>query len=238
MFNKQFTEVLKSVSPITDTLVLKYPFTHAVSAERNVIVKIPVSALDNDEFKDIGFNHSLNDFLNLIGLFGDNAEITQSDDVITLKKDGTTSTFITDDISLLTQYNIDASQNERTHQCATVATFDLNVDDIDKLKKASAVLKTLTDLNFESKDGNINIYLNNTAIMNAKSNSYNIQKTAKTEKEFNLTMLMVDFAKLPQTNYEVEVKYNENAKKNNYRLLLKSKELADFEIILGVTTVE
>ena len=238
MFNKDVIKTLKSVLPITESVVLKYPTTYLVSAERNFIVKMPISQLDTDSFSNIGFNHSLNDFLNLVDLFPDTVKITQENDVITLKSEDTDATFITDDISLLEQYNIDETQIEKTKQCDTVASFDLTVAEIEKFKKASNVLKNLTDLAFESKDGKINMYLTNTSILNSKSNSYSVIKSAQTTKEFNLYLMVADFAKIPSTEYSVEIKYNANAKRSNYRVLMKSKTLENFEIVIGINSIE
>ena len=237
MFNKQVIDTLKSVNSITESLVLKYPNTYAVSAERNIMVKIPVSKLDTDEFSDIGFNHSLTDFLSLVGLFED-ATISQENDVIYFKSQDTNASFITDDISLLEQYNVDETQIERTKQCDTVAKFTLTPSDMEKFRKASSVLKNLPDLAFESKDGKLTMFLTNTAIINSKSNTYSLVKTAETNKEFAVSLLMTDFVKLPSTEYDVEIKYNSNAKRNNYRMLLKSKTLEDFEIVTSINTVE
>lgn len=239
MFNKNVIDTLKSISSITESLVLKYPDTYAISSERTFLVKLPISQLDQDQFNDIGFNHSLNDFLSLLNLFDlDKVNVTQENDIIYLKSDDTNASFITDDISLLEQYNIDGSQIERTKQCDTIATFTLNTTDIDKFKKASSALKNLTDLVFESKDGKLTMYLANTAIINSKSNTYSLDKTAQTSKEFCVTLLMADFAKIPVTEYDVEIKYNANAKRNNYRMLLKSKTLENFEIVVCINNIE
>lgn len=238
MFNKNVIEVLKSVSPITDTMVLKYPNTYTRSSDRIFLVKLPISQLDSDQFNDIGFNHSLNDFLNLLNLFGDESNIAQEGDIIYIKSNDIDASFITDDISLIEQFNVDETQIDRTKQCETVASFTLTTSDINALKKASSVLKNSNDLVFDSKDGKIILHVTNINFINNKSNTYSLTKTAVTNKEFKVTMLMADFARLPVADYDVEIKINPNAKNNNYRLLLKSKALENFEIVVCINNVK
>jgi len=232
MFNKNLIGSLEQICNITDTLILKYPVTYAKSNIGNIFVKIPVSKLDPDEFSDIGFNHSLGDFLSFVRIMPDDRDITLNGEIIYAKSNDVSASFITDSLSLLEDYNIDSHVFERTAMVPDVAVFDLTVDDLKRLNNASKVFKNLYDIVLESKDDKTMIYLANLSILNADSNNYTITKNLKADKEFKISVSVEDLNKLPLTDYELHVKYNEEAKKSKYRLVLKSKSLEDFEIIL------
>ena len=235
MFNKDLVTVLGQLSAITDSCILKYPVTYATTAERDIMVKIPVSTLDPSEFTDIGFNHSLSDFLKYINLMPEKTNFSVANDVVLAVAESSGGSFLTDDKSLLETFDIDGTQFERTEAVPTICQFELSKDEIAKLRNASDVFKMLNDVVFEHNTENkLSIKLASLSMLNARSHSYSINKVVNAEKDFSLSIPVDNLKKIPLTDYDVLVKYNENAKKSKLRIMLKCKSLENFDIIMYV----
>lgn len=232
MFNQKVIDVLTQINGVTNSVILKYPQTVAVSETQDVMILCDLGALDSDQFKDIGLMDSLSDFLNLVKLFGDERTIEINDNTICIQDGVTSSSYIMDNIALMDAYNLDPIQFEKTEQAPSVATFDLTVDDIKNLKSATGVFKDLEEIIFTSQDGDMKISLGATNRFNAKSNTYSVTKPAQTSKEFEIKIPVDNFKKLPVSEYQIDVKYN--SAKNSHRILLSNKSLEGFKILMSV----
>jgi hypothetical protein len=233
MFNKNVVDVLSQINSITNSVILKHPQTVAVSESQDMLVLVDVSELDKDTFPDIGLKDSLSDFLNLFKLFGEEDRSVDIDgNTINFSGGKNSSCYITDNIALMDAYNKDPIQFDKTEEVPSVGTFELTVDDIKNLKTASGVFKDLTEIIFTSQDGDINLSLGATNRFNAKSNTFSVNKQATTSKEFEVKIPVDNFRMLPMTDYTVHVKYNSN--RDSYRILMTSKTLEGFKILLSV----
>lgn len=76
MFNKNVTDVLSQVNAVTNSVILKYPQTVAVSESQDMMLLVDISALDGDSFPEIGLKDSLSDFLNLFKLFPEDRTVS------------------------------------------------------------------------------------------------------------------------------------------------------------------
>ncbi len=59
MFNKNVTDVLTQLNGITNSVILKYPQTVAVSESQDMLVLVDISALDSEGFPEIGLKDNL-----------------------------------------------------------------------------------------------------------------------------------------------------------------------------------
>ena len=232
MFNSKVIDVLSQVNGITDSLILKYPTTVAVSESQDIMVSFDVSALDGDQFPELGLKNSLSEFLSLIKLFPEDRSVDIDGSTINISSGSNTSVYITDNVALMDAYNKDPEQFVKTQQAPSVATFDLEVDDIKNIKAATGVFKDLSEVIFTSQDGDMKVSLGATNKFNAKSNTYSVTKSANTSKEFEVKIPVDNFKMLPVSDYTVDVKYN--SARDSYRILLTNKSLADFMIIMSV----
>jgi len=232
MFNNKMTDVLTQINGITNSVILQYPQTIALSESMDMMALVDFSSLDSDEFPDLGMKDSLGEFLSLIKLFPKDRDISIDNNVISVAHGRNSSSFITDNIVLMDAYKKDPAQFTRTEQAPSVASFEINVEDIKNIKSASGVFKYLTEVIFESKDGEMNISLGATNKFNAKTNTYSVIKEADTNKEFNITIPVNNFKMLPVSNYQVDVKYNSD--KDDYRILLTNSSLEGFKILMSV----
>jgi hypothetical protein len=233
MFNKNVVDVLSQINSITNSVILKHPQTVAVSESQDMLVLVDVSELDKDSFPDIGLKDSLSDFLNLFKLFEEeDRSVDITGNTINFNSGKNSSCYITDNIALMDAYDKAPIQFEKTEEVPSVGTFDLSVKDLKDLKSASGVFKDLSEIIFTSKDGDINISLGATNRFNAKSNTFSVNKQAETTKEFEVKIPVENFRMLPMSDYTVHIKYN--SARNSYRILMCSKSLEGFKILLSV----
>jgi len=232
MFNKNVITVLKEINKVTDTVILKYPVTVAVSSSMDVLVQCDISKLDSDVFEDVPLKDSLSEFISLFGLFSDDKSVSIEGNVVNISDDSTESKYITANSALMDFWDKDATPFEKTEAVASVATFKLTVDDIKNIKSASGVFKDLTEVIFTSKDGDVKVSLGATNKFNAKSNTYSVTKPANTSKEFEIKIPVENFKMFSESNYTVDVKYN--SAKDSYRILLNNESLEGYKVLLTV----
>jgi len=232
MFNKDIVDVLTQINGVTNSIILKYPQTVAVSDAQDVMVLIDISDLDSDKFPDIGLKDSLGDLLNLFKLFPDGRNVSIEGNTINISNGNISSSYIVDNIALMDAYDKDANQFDKTEGAPNVATFNLTINDIKNIKSATGVFKDLSEVLFTSKDGDIKVSLGATNKFNAKSNTYSVNKNAKTTKEFEVKIPVENFKTIPVSDYTVNIKYNSN--KDSYRIFMQNNSLAKLKIIMSM----
>lgn len=232
MLNTKVLEVLQQVNAITNSVILEYPVTVAVAETGDIQVYFDISKVDSAEFPSMGLMDSLSEFLQLFKLFPEDRSVNIQDNVLSVKSGRQASTFISSNLVLMDAYKKDATQFERTESAPSAAVFELSVDDMRQIKSASGVFRDLTEVIITSKDGEIDISLGATNRFGARSNTYSVTKEAQADKEFEIKIPVENFKVLPNSDYEVQVKYN--SKMNSYRILMLNKSLDGFKIMLSV----
>lgn len=231
MFNSNTLDVLQSINQITNSAILEYPVSVFVAETGDIQVYWDVSKVDPEEFPSIGLMDSLSDFLQLFKLFPEDRSVSIEDNVISVKSGRSASTLITSNLVLMDAFKRDATQFERTEEAPSIAVFDLEVEDMKQIKSASSVFRDLTEVIITSKDGDIEVSLGATNRFGARSNTYSVVKDAETTKEFEIKLPVENFKVLPNSNYEVQVKYN--AKRDSYRILMINKSLDGLKLMLS-----
>jgi len=232
MFNNKVIDFLSTITSMTDTVILKHPNTVALSEGQDVVMLFDVSELDSETFPDIGLKNSLGNFLDLVKLFGDDRDISIEGNTISIGSGKKSASFITDNIALMEAYDRDAAQFTKTEEAPSVATFDIDVEDIKDIKSATGVFKDLSEVLFTSQDGDMLISLAETGKFNSNSNTYSTTKTANTSKEFSIKIPVENFKMIPSSEYQIDVKYNSNM--DSYRILMTSKTFSGFKLLLSV----
>ena len=149
-----------------------------------------------------------------------------------IKDENIQSSFITHNAALMDAWDKSPEQFTKTESVPSVSTFDLGSEDIKNINAAMGVFKDLTEVIFTSQDGDMTISLGATNKFNAKSNTYSIRKPSNANKEFEIKIPVINFKSLPQTDYTVDVKYN--SARDSYRILLTSKTLENFKVLMTV----
>lgn len=230
MLNNNVQAVLKGLNSITNSGIIRYPETVLVSDAQDIQVKVNLQNFDSDEFEDIHLMDSISEFLALLSMF-DTPEVELNEKEIKLSEGGKRSTFLFDNPVLMSQYNKDAVQFERTEDVPDVAVFDLSTEDFKAINKASGVFKDLEEVIIRGQDGDAVILLGNTSSFNARSNTYSIDKPGTSSKEFEIKIPIQNFKMLPVSDYDFYVKYNEA--RDAYRIYLSNKDI-DLKIIMSV----
>lgn len=229
--NKQLIKVLEELNKITDSVILKYPITTAISEAADIRVILDVSKIEDKPFPEIGLSKNLSNYLSLYKLFGEDREVTYEGDVIKISSGDITSSYITDSTVLMDSYNIDIDQFSKTEAVPSVVEFDLLVEDIKKINSASSVFKDLNEVIIASIDGDVSVYLGATGKFNARNNNFKINKRVKSTKDFEVKIPVENFKRIPESEFKVSLKYN--SAKDSYRVLLSSNTLEGFKIILS-----
>ena len=232
MFNKNVLEVLQQVNGVTNSVILKYPQTVAVSESQDLMMLVDISKLDDSAFPEIGLKDSLSDFLALFKLFPEDRSVEIEGNTINVASGTMSSSYIMDNIALMDAYNKQPDQFDKTEAVPSVATFDIGLDDIKNLKSATGVFKDLSEVIFTSQDGDMKISLGATNKFNAKSNTFSVTKSANTSKEFEVKIPVDNFKMLPASEYTVDVKYNSS--RDSYRILMTNKSLEGFKVLMSV----
>lgn len=232
MFNKDVIKFLSLINGVTNTVIMKYPQTVALSEEQDVMLLFDVSKMDQDQFENFGLKNSLDEFLKLVALFPEDREINMDGNSINVTSGDMSSSFITDKLALMDAWDRDASQFDKTEAVPSVCTFDLSPDDVSKIQKSTNVFKDLTEVVFKSQDDDMMISLAATNKFNAKSNTFSVTKPCNASKEFEIKIPKENFCMLPASEYQVDVKYN--ASKNAYRIFMSNKSFDGFKLMLSV----
>jgi len=232
MLNKNTIDVLSAINGMTNSVILKYPQTVAVSESQDMQLLVDISKLDTESFSDIGLKDSLSDLLNLVKLFPDERNISIEGNTINVSHEEMSSSFIMDNIALMDAYDKNPEQFAKTEEAPSVCTFDLFVDDIKNIKASTSVFKDLSEVIFCSQDSDMKISLGATNKFNAKSNSFSVMKSAESTKEFEIKIPVDNFKMLPSSDYTVHVKYN--SARESYRILMTSNSLEGLKLLLSV----
>ena len=239
MFSNELVNFLKSISKLSNSVILKSPVTTGKSESKDVTFKFDVQQVGNHPEDDFGDTQiglfDLSAFLNVIGLFGDasNREVEFENSTIKIFNESNKANYIMTEPEILSNYVADLDQINKVASFPTVAEFSLTVDDIKKLRTSSIAFKNLELIQISSEN-EIEISLVSAGKFNKMSNSFTIKKTCNPDKVFNIKMGLETFMRLPLHDYTVNIKYNES--RDAYRIMLNSQTVNGFVIQVAVKT--
>lgn len=241
MFSNELVNFLKSLSKLSNSVILKSPITTGKSEANDVAFKFDVQKVGNhpeDDFGDIQIGlFDLSAFLNVLGLFGDasNREVEIENSNIKIFNDVSKANYIMTEPEILSNYVADPAQIDKSMQFPTIAEFSLSVDDIKRLRTSSVAFKDLDLIRISAED-EIEISLTTSGKFTKTSNSYTIRKSCQPQKIFNVKLGLETFMRLPMHDYTVQIKYNET--RNAYRILLLSKTVEGFVMQVSVKIID
>ena len=225
--------ILSEIQAITNSVILRYPETVAISDSKDILMRIDFAGLGEEEFPQIPLMESLSSFTNLLGLFSDERKVTFEGSEIYVSEGSLKSSFITDNVALMEDFDKDPIQFDRTREVPDVAIFDLVVDDIKTIRQASGVFKDLTDIVIACKDGDVSVSLGATSKFNARSNTFSKMYDGKGSKDFEIAIPVDNFKSIPLSDYTFMVKYH--SARDSYRIFLECATMdSNLEIIMTV----
>lgn len=234
MLEKEAIDALAGASNITDSIILKYPETVAVSDAQDIMMAINIKDRSS-EFEPIALYQSFGRFLNLLKMFGENTIGIQGN-ILTVKNDqGMTANVVVSNPALMTSFDKSTEQFDRTEQTNSVAEFVLTADNLKKIHTASSLFSYADSVSFIAKDNELKVKVGSEDSMNSSTSSDSLVLDTTADvltKEFKVSIPLENFNMLPVATYKVFIKYN--SVKNKYRVLMKNLDCEGIRIILAV----
>jgi len=208
MLNQKTREILGALSAINQSQIISYPVT-VVKMGKSIQAFLDVSSQEDngcqeEEFDEIGVYviNELNSVINVI----DNPEISNDNGILTIKNDTSSITYGTTPLDIIeseSRGNPDVIKNVMNPERNTkVLSFDLENKELDRIKKMSGLLKSLSDLSIEAKDGAIKVTVKS---KEKSSNNFSINVQGDIIEELSMLLLMDSVNKLPASDYKVQI---------------------------------
>lgn len=225
--------ILKEIGSITNSVILRYPETVAISDSKDVLMRINFAGLEEEEFPEIPLMESLSSFTALLNLFTDEREVTFKGSEVFVTEGSLKSSFITDNVLLMDDFDKDPTQFTKTREVPNVADFNLTIEDIKTIRQASGVFKQLDDIIISCVDGDVSVSLGATSKFNARSNTFSKVYEGTGTKDFSIAIPVDNFKSIPLSEYKFMVKYN--SARDAYRVLLDCTTMGgNLEIIMTI----
>lgn len=234
MINSQLIDFLKIINKFSDTIIMRYPVTCGISEDKDIVYSFNIENLDKDNFGQDLAIAKLSSFLNMFQLFKPSRKVEIENNLIKVSDIDTSAQYILSNPLVLSQYDAKVEQFDLTEKIPSVLEFELTQEMIKKLKTGASCFNELNTMVIEGSE-NSSIYLVQTESREKmSSNSIKININKQAEKNFKVGIGNITLSKLPVSDYLVKIKYNEA--KDKYRILLESKSIKDFKIILPTKT--
>jgi hypothetical protein len=220
MLNKKTRDVLKSLTSVTESFILETPRTIFVDEYKQVIGSLNTELLKEDFKEPVAINN-MNVFLNMVGII-DDPKISINKRKITIKNDNSEIKYQASDVDSLNK--VKYSIIESTKKFETVLNFKLSKELIQILNTASGIF-SLNDTLEITKEGDsvtLALVINETFEQSSNEFSINVQEFESNDNDnsndnnFVIKVPISSIKKLPNLDYNFEVKYNKD--KDAYRI--------------------
>jgi len=218
MINNKTRTILKSLLGLNNSMVISYPTMTLTDSFKSIFCRVNLKDID-EEFETIGIYDAAN-FLSALELL-DDPKIEIKDNIIKATDTESTMEFVTTDVDSLSETVFKESIVDRTMDFPSLIEFKFTTDMLNKIKKAAGVFKT-ADTMFLNNSDKVSISLGQFESFETSQNTFSINvDTEPSKKEFKLAVPLENILKLPNVNYDFEVRYNEE--KDAYRIVLKNE---------------
>jgi len=200
MLNKNTREILGQLGQINQSQIITYPVTTVILGKA-IQAFLDVSELGETDFEEIGvFDISqLNSVVSVI----DDAEISNDNGTLTIKNDTQSIKYGTTTIDIIeSECRGNPDLLGRVIKNTKVLEFEIEAKELDRLKKMNGLLKELSDLVIESKDGEITLSVTS---KERSSNNYSVNVPGEVIEEVQMSLIMDIIKKLPNSGFKVSV---------------------------------
>lgn len=221
MLNKQQQQVIKSLLPINNSFVVNYPSMTIIDEYKTLIGKINMGII-GDEIPEFGIFDGARFIAALDLLEGENSSIELEDNLIIAKDDNSNIKVLTSHPSSLEDAVAEESIITSTEKIDSVLEFDVTIDTLNKIKKASGVFKVMNTLFLTKRGDKIAMKIGSKENFNMSQDSYaiTVSPILDTAIDFELPLPLENIMKLPTADYTLKVKFN--AEKQTYRVILSN----------------
>lgn len=215
MLNKNTREILGALGTINQSQIISHPVTvvkMGKSIQAFLDLSKPASKEKGDNLKGCGEDtfdefgvYAISQLNSVIGVI-DNPEITNDNGTLTITngensiKYGTTSLDILESESRGKPEIINNIKNPERN--TKVMEFELDIKNLDKIKKMSSLLKNLSDLNISAVENKITMTV---TAKEKSSNNFVLNVQGTIIEDTTITLLMDSVNKLPNSSYNVEL---------------------------------
>jgi len=225
MLNKDTQEVLKAYSSISNSCIIQ-PVTVFVDEYKQVISNVELEKVDEKINEEIGI-YDLSNFLNAISLVNEpEIEYDTESRIVKISNQNTEIEYLTSDPDILGKDEIEKYKRviESTIKAPSVLEFNLSKDTINQIKKAKGVFGDF-DTVFLKNTNSTNSFIVEVGIwetFSAKHNTvkFKVETDINNNQEFEVGIPIDSILKIPVTDYQCSVKYNE--KRDEYRVTLQN----------------
>lgn len=227
MLKQDTKELLKALAPISDSMILKYPITGINQVDKSIIAFLDLEKLEEEEFETFGI-YKMGEFLSLLDIYSD-AEISLSDDVVTIQNTSTTQRYVTTHLGNLEAFDIPSTILDNIGKAPKVAEITLLKHELENIKKISNLLK-LSDLTIETEEDELYTIVNDASQPGMNDNKTKVG-AASINEDFKLVIDINQIQKLPSIDYDIEIAKNPTT--GSYITLFKAKTIP-LKIVVSV----
>jgi len=221
MLNQEVQSLIKKLIPVNNQMIITKNMLGR-DEFRSIIYRANLGLLDS-EIEEFGI-FDVSSFLSALELL-DDATITLDDNLINATDGVNSLQFITSSTESLDDIHVNESNITTTLAFDSILEFEMTSDIISKIKKASNVFKTFDTCYIVKKGDDVSIKLGIKDSFNSSVNTFNIRIDPKlsTSQEYELAITLESILKIPESDYNLMVKYKESA--DAYRIVLENKLL-------------
>jgi hypothetical protein len=210
-------------------MIIQYPVTSFKNQNGDIMGNIDFSKLESEAWETFGI-FDLTSFLNAISIL-DNPEITLEDGVIIAHDDDSEIRYISSDPETLESTMGKESVVNSTVEARSIVEIDIDTKLMQKVRKGAGVFKNLKDLIIVKDNDGVRFTTGNTNSTEIMTNSYSItlHPNLEEDKQFSIAIPIENFLALPQMDYTMGIKYNEE--RDAYRIVFTN---SIFKFVLAI----
>lgn len=240
MLNKNTREILGALGTINQSQIVSYPVTvvkMGKSIQAFLDLSKPASVEKGDglkgcgeeEFDEFGV-YTISELNSVISVI-DNPEITNDNGTLTIANSENSITYGTTSLDIIeseSRGKPEIINNIKNPERNTkVMSFDLDIKNLDKIKKMSGLLKNLSDLNIKAENDKITMTV---TAKEKSSNNFVLNMQGTINEDTDVTLLMDSVNKLPNGSYEVELY---KSSKGTLIAVFNSKDVDGLDILVS-----
>jgi len=228
MLEKEMRNILKQVTKIGNSAILRYPISSITNTDKSMIAFIDMEKLEG-EFEELGLFH-FSEFLSLVDFY-ENPEVSFKDGTITITADDGLQHYQTTPIQRLKSVDVPDKLLKAMESIEPLATVSVKSEDIDRAKKIGSLAKAdsfVINANEDSASVIVCKIDDNGKISN--DSEISLEGEASTPVKIELKLSNID--KLP--SYDYSVKAIMNPKSKNFVTIWEA-DSAPIKIVVTVT---
>lgn len=207
MLNQETRNLLKQVTKIGNSGILRYPLSAVTNTDKTIIAFLDMSQYEQ-EFPEFGLMY-LNEFLSLVEFY-QNPDVTMNGSTITIKGDDGVQNYQTTDVDMLNTVNVPPQLLEKMEGTPASCKLEITAADLDRAKKISSLAKSDSLVMGCGDSPEIVVCRVDDARNIVNDSSISVMGEGSCDVRIELNMANVD--KLPPYDYTVSLIQNDKTK--------------------------